>query len=358
MRVHNFGAGPAALPHDVLEEVRSEFLDYAGTGMSVVEMSHRSREYQALHDEVLVTARRLLAAPPDVDVAIIQGGASLQFAMVALNLLEPELTAGYAVTGAWAAKAMADAARVGSVYAAWDGSAEGFRRTPADDEFVIHAGTRYVHITTNETIGGIRYPEWPEVTVPVVADMSSDFMVRPVDWDRAALVYGGVQKNLGPAGAALVFVRRDLVEAAGELPNYLSYRWHTENRSLGNTPPMFTIYLMGKVLARIEARGGVGALAEEIRRKAERIYGVIDASGGFYRSPVEPAYRSHTNVVFRLADEEAEERFLAEAAEAGLVGLRGHRSVGGCRASLYAGVDAESVEVLAGFMEEFAAASR
>ncbi len=354
MRVHNFGAGPSTLPLDVLEEAREEFLDYQGSGMSVIEMSHRSPAYQELHAEVLATARRLVEAPEDVEVAIVQGGASLQFAMVPLNLLEPELTAGYAVTGTWAAKAMADASRVGPVYAAWDGTAEGFRRTPADDELVVHAGTRYLHITTNETIGGIRYPEWPRVAVPIVADMSSDFMVRPVDWGRVALVYGGVQKNLGPSGAALVFIHRDLLEATSELPNYLSYRWHVEHRSLGNTPPMFTIYVMGKVLARIEERGGVAALAEETRRKADLIYGAIDRSEGFYRSPVDPAHRSHTNVVFRLSDAELEARFVEEAARAGLVGLRGHRSVGGCRASLYAGLTFESVERLAEFMDEFA----
>ncbi len=358
MRVHNFGAGPCTLPLDILEEARQEFLDYAGTGMSVIEMSHRSPEYDELHGAAIAAARRLAAAPDDVEVAIIQGGATLQFAMVAMNLLGPDVSGGYAVTGTWGAKAMADAARHGHVYPAWDGAPEGFVRTPADGEIVLHPGTRYLHITTNETIAGIRYPEWPRVEVPLVADMSSEYLARPIPWDRVGLVYGGVQKNLGPAGAALVFIRRDMVESAPELPNYLSYRWHVDTGSLGNTPPMFTIYLMGKVLARLEAQGGVAALAAESQRKAGLIYGVIDGSDGFYRSPVDPAHRSWTNVVFRLPDEDLEGRFLDEAARAHLVGLRGHRSVGGCRASLYAGLPMESAERLAEFMEDFAARHR
>lgn len=358
MRVHNFGAGPCTLPLDILEEAREEFLDFAGTGMSVIEMSHRSPEYQELHQTALAAARRLASAPDDVEVMVVQGGATLQFAMVALNLLQPEVSGAYAVTGTWASKAMADAAGHGHVYPAWDGAPEGFVRTPTDEEIVIHPATRYLHVTTNETIGGIRYPEWPRVDVPIVADMSSEYMARPIDWDRVRLVYGGVQKNLGPAGAALVFVHREVMEGVPELPNYLSYRWHAETGSLGNTPPMFTVYLMGKVLARLERRGGVTALAEESKRKSDLIYGVIERSEGFYRSPVDAAHRSWTNVVFRLADEDMERRFLEAAQTAGLVGLKGHRSVGGCRASLYAGLPMGSVETLAQFMEDFAAGHR
>ncbi|GIU92436.1 MAG: phosphoserine aminotransferase [Acidimicrobiia bacterium] len=352
MRVYNFGAGPCALPVDVLEEVRSELLDYQGTGMSLIEMSHRSATYDRVHRRAMDLAREMAACPDDFEVLFVQGGATLQFSMVPLNLLEDGQRAGYVLSGSWARKAYADASKIGDAYPAWDGGSDAYRRMPSPGEVVIADRTRYLHVTTNETIDGIRMPEFPDVPVPLVADMSSELLARRIDWSRFGIVYGGIQKNLGPAGLAVVYLRRDLPLASG-LPSYLSYRWHVESASLGNTPAMFQIYVMGKVLERLVARGGVDALERETREKAELVYRVIDDSDGFYRNPVEPAHRSHTNVVFRLPDEQLEAEFLAAAQNEGLVGLKGHRSVGGLRASLYSGVTRQAVEALADFMRSF-----
>jgi phosphoserine aminotransferase len=322
--------------------------------MSVIELSHRSKAYDRVHTEALALAREVSGVPDDFDVLFVQGGATLQFGMVPMNVLGPDDRAGHVVSGSWAKKALADARVVGDAYPAWDGSTLGFARMPASDELEIRPGTRYVHVTSNETIDGIRMVEWPDVGLQLVADMSSDYLTRPVPWDRFDLVYGGVQKNLGPAGLALVFVRKEVAAApVRELPVYLRYGWHADSGSLGNTPAMFSIYLMGKVLAGIRDRGGIEALEAETAAKAALLYGVIDRSDGFYRNTVEPAVRSHVNVVFRLPSEDLERRFLGLAEERDLIGLKGHRSVGGIRASLYAALDRTSVEALAGFMEEF-----
>lgn len=355
MRVHNFGAGPCTLPLEVLEEARDEFLDYAGTGMSIIEMSHRSAEYQAVHRRCLELARQMSGAPDEFEVLLVQGGASLQFAMVPINLLGTGGLAGYVVSGAWARKAFSDAGQHGSVFPAWDGAAAGYTSMPEPGEIEVRTGTRYLHVTTNETIGGIRMVEMPDVGIPLVADMSSEFLARPIAWDRYDLVYGGVQKNLAPAGLALVFVRTSVVEAAPEgVAGYLSYRWHASADSLANTPNMFSIYLMGKVLERLVAQGGVEGLERRSADKAALVYGVIDNSDGFYSNPVDRRFRSHLNVVFRLPDDRLEAEFLSSAEEAGMVGLKGHRSVGGCRASLYAGLETASVARLAEFMQRFA----
>jgi phosphoserine aminotransferase len=350
-RVHNFGAGPCTLPLEVLVEARAEFVDFAGSGMSVIELSHRSPEYEAVHRRALDLARRVSGVPDDFDVLFVQGGASLQFAMVPLNLLDPGGRAAYVVSGAWGKRAMEDAASFAPVSAAWDGGAEGYRRMPSPAEVVVEPGARYLHVTTNETIGGIRMVEWPDTAVPLVADVSSELLARPIDWPRYDVVYGGIQKNLGPAGMALVFVRRGAVRDRAPA-GYLSYRWHAEHGSLANTPPMFSIYLMGKVLSRLEAAGGVAALERASAEKASRVYAAIDGSDGFYRNPVDRGCRSHMNVVFRLADEAREEAFLAEAERRGMVGLRGHRSVGGCRASLYAGLAMDAVDALVELMDD------
>lgn len=360
MRIHNFGAGPSTLPLDVLEEARHEWLDIGGTGMSLVELSHRSPTYADLHREALDLAREVSGAPSEFEVVAIQGGATLQFAMAPMNLLEESERAGYVVSGSWAKKALADARRVADAYAAWDGTEDGHLRMPDPGEVEVEPGTGYLHVTSNETIQGLRTVDWPDCGVRLVVDMSSDYLARPIPWDLVDVVYGGAQKNLGPAGLALVFVRSSAVadRAAESLPSYLSYTWFAESESLGNTPPMFSVYLMGKVLRRIRDRGGISALETETAEKANLVYGVIDASDGFYRCPVERRHRSHTNVVFRLPDEETERRFVDGAAAAGLVGLAGHRSVGGCRASLYAGLERSSAEALAEFMEAFRTAAR
>ncbi|MGH8928919.1 MAG: 3-phosphoserine/phosphohydroxythreonine transaminase [Acidimicrobiia bacterium] len=354
MRAHNFGAGPCTLPLEVLEEVQAEFIDFAGTGMSLIELSHRSAEYELVHNQALRLARDVAEAPDDFEVLFIQGGATLQFAMVAMNLLTPADKGGYVVSGSWGKRALEDATPLGSVYAAWDGKASGYGRMPATREIALQPGTRYLHVTTNETIGGIRMVEMPQVGVPLVADMSSEYLARPIDWTLYDLVYGGVQKNLAPAGMAVVYVRRSALERArSDLGSFLRYRWHAETRSLGHTPPMFPIYLMGKVLVRMKASGGIRGAEEAAAAKAGMIYRVIDSSDGFYRNPVDPEVRSHMNVVFRLPDESLETQFLKQAESARMVGLKGHRSVGGLRASLYAAVPMASVEFLAEFMTDF-----
>lgn len=357
MRVHNFGAGPCALPLDVLEEVRDEFPEYGASGMTVVEMSHRSGDYQAIHDETKRLARQVSGAPDDFEILFLQGGATLQFGMVPMNLVEQGDRAGYVVSGAWAQKALADGAGFGG-YAAWSGEESGFTTMPAPGEVEIEDGSRYLHVTSNETIGGIRMVDFPDVAVPLVNDMSSDYLARPIDWDRHDLVYGGVQKNLAPAGMALVFVRRTAVSERADLVTYLRYSTHVDGDSLANTPPMFQVYVMGKVLAHLAARGGTGGLEERSAAKSSLVYAAIEDSDGFYRSPVDPKVRSHTNVVWRLPSVELEKQFVAESAGAGLVGLKGHRSVGGIRASIYAATEIDSVAVLCQFMADFARANR
>jgi phosphoserine aminotransferase len=334
MRVHNFGAGPCTLPFEVLAEAEKELLDYRGAGMSLVEMSHRSVEYDAVHRDTLDLLRRVAGVPAAFDILFVQGGATLQFAMVPMNLL-----------------AGGGSALVGDAYAAWDGAGSAYTTFPASGEVVVRENTRYLHVTTNETIGGIRMVDFPDVGVPLVADMSSEYLARPIEWDRYDLVYGGVQKNLAPSGLAVVFVRSTALDDSTErLPAYLRYRWHADSASLGNTPAMFPIYIMGKVLEVIEDRGGIEALERESADKAAAVYEVIDTSGGFYLSPVAPAVRSHMNVVFRLPSQDLETAFLAEARRRRMVGLKGHRSVGGIRASLYAACRMESVEALTSFM--------
>jgi phosphoserine aminotransferase len=354
MRAHNFGAGPCTLPLEVLEEVQAEFVDFDGTGMSLVEMSHRSPEYEAVHNAALGLAREVAEAPEDFEVLFVQGGATLQFAMVAMNLLAPEQKAGYVVSGSWGKRALEDAGPHGDVYSAWDGKADSYTRMPRPAEIDIRPDTRYLHVTTNETIGGIRMVDTPELGVPLVADMSSDYLTRPIDWRLYDLVYGGVQKNLAPAGMAVIYVRRSALDTARkDLGSFLRYSWHAETRSLGHTPPMFSIYIMGKVLARMKQGGGIRAVEETAAEKAAVLYGVIDESAGFYRNPVDQAVRSHMNIVFRLPEEALEKEFLAASEQAGMVGLKGHRSVGGLRASVYYALPMASVEFLAAFMADF-----
>jgi phosphoserine aminotransferase len=356
-RVYNFCPGPCTLPLDVLEEAQRELVDYAGSGMSLLEMSHRSPPYEAVHEEAMERARRVFRVPDAFSTLFIQGGASLQFSMIPLNLLTgSDRRAGYVVSGSWAKRAFGDAAHHGAVYAAWDGEGEGYTRMPVSGELSIEPGTTYLHITSNETIGGVRFGTWPEVEPQLIADMSSEFMSRPIPWDRFDVVYGGVQKNLAPAGMAVVFVRDSVLEASNrDLGAYLRYDVHAEKDSLYNTPPMFTIWMMSKVLRWVEEAGGLDAMERNAEARAAIVYDAIESSDGFYRSPVEVASRSVTNVVFRLPDADLEARFLAEAAGRGLVNLKGHRSVGGCRASLYNAMPIAGAQALAELMAGFRA---
>ena len=353
-RVYNFCAGPCTLPLEVLEEVQRELLDYKDAGMSIIEMSHRAPEYDAVHEEAVALAMDVFEIPDEFTVLFVQGGATLQFAMVPLNLLHDGRKGAYVGSGSWASAAIRDAKPHGHVYLAWDGADSNYTRMPSSDEISLEDDTRYLHITSNETIGGIRLSEWPEVDLPMVVDVSSELMARPIPWERFDLVYGGVQKNLGPAGAAMVFVRKAILKDTNrELASYLRYDVHYDKRSLHNTPPVFVIYLIGKVLKWMQVRGGLRAIEQAAEEKAALLYDLMDASDGYYRSHVNEHDRSRMNVVFRLPSEELEAEFLNRADAKGLVNLKGHRSVGGCRASLYNAMPKEGAAALAQFMEDF-----
>ncbi len=355
-RVHNFCAGPCTLPLEVLEEVQAEFLDFRGSGMSLVELSHRSTEYDDVHQGSLALFREVFEVPEDFEILFLQGGATLLFSLVPMNLLGRRETAGYVRSGTWGKGAVRDAAFHGDVYVAWDGEPHGFTRMPRDDELEVRDGSRYLHVTSNETIEGIRIAVFPSVGMPLVGDMSSDYVSRPIPWERFDLVYGGAQKNLGPAGLAVVVLRRD-VSVERELGSYLRFDAHADKRSLMNTPPMFAIYVMGKVLDWIRDLGGVRAMEERAHRRSGMVYGAIEESGGFYRSPVDPTDRSLMNIVFRTPTDELDAAFLKGAEAENLMNLKGHRSVGGMRASIYNAMTDEGLEALVEHMRGFTEAN-
>lgn len=360
-RAHNFCAGPCTLPASVLAELADEMVEYGDSGMSVIEMSHRSAEYEAIHFDTIERLRRLYAVPDEFDVLLLQGGATLLFAMIPMNLAPAGADGGgrpvgYALSGSWAKKAFGDAAKVSNAYAAWTEEGPAFTRMPGPADVAVQDGTAYLHVTSNETIEGTRMPAFDGFGARLVADMSSDYLTRPVDWSLFDLVYGGAQKNLGPAGLGVVFVRSELAHTSPDtLPSYLRFDNHAKADSLFNTPPVFSVWATGKMLAWMEANGGLAAMEKRAAERSGMVYDTIDGSGGFYRNPVEPAYRSHTNVVFRLPSPELEADFLVLAEEQRLLNLKGHRSVGGMRASIYNGLPTESVEALVSFMRSFAA---
>jgi phosphoserine aminotransferase len=359
----NFNPGPATLPLPALERARDELLDFAGSGMSVMEHSHRGKDYEAVHDEALSRLRALLAVPADTEILFLQGGASMQFALVPMSFLPPGGSADYVVTGAWTSKAFSEAqawariagARVNA--AASTREADGnYRRVARPDEAKLDPQAAYVHWATNETIHGLQYLEHPRFgSAPQVCDMSSDFLWRPVDASPFDMIYAGAQKNIGPSGVTVVVVKRAFLERGrNDLPSILQYRAHAEAKSLLNTPPTFGIYLVRNVLAWIESVGGLAAIETRNRAKAAALYAAIDAHPDFYRAPVERESRSVMNVVFHLPSEALEKRFVDEAKRAGMVGLKGHRSVGGIRVSLYNAVEPSWCDELARFMKDFA----
>ena len=371
-RTMNFNAGPAALPLPALERARDELLDFAGSGMSVMEHSHRGKEYEKVHDEAIALLRELLGVGDSYEVLFLQGGASQLFAQIPLNLLEKGATADYVVTGAWGEKALSEAKAVAALLGAQthvacttgtgEGKEKSYVRAPLPSEVKATPGAAYLHVTSNETIHGVEYAVDPARpfpdpgAVPLVADMSSDFLWRRFDVSRFGLVYAGAQKNIGPSGVVVAIVSKALVERGRkDVPKIFQLRTAAENRSLYNTPPTFGIYMVRNVLAWLDAEGGLARIEERNRAKARRLYGVIDAHSQFYRCPVEKESRSVMNVVFRLPAVADEERFVAEAKKRGMVGLKGHRSVGGIRVSTYNAVLPEWVDALAAFMEEFAA---
>jgi phosphoserine aminotransferase len=355
-RVYNFCAGPCTLPLSVLEEVQAEFLDFRGSGMSIIEHSHRGAAYDAVHEESLALFRQLFAVPDQFEILFLQGGGVLAFSMVPMNLLREGEEAAYIRSGTWGVGAEKDAAFYGSVYTGWDGRPYSYSRMPAPEEIEIRPGTRYLHITSNETIEGIRFVDFPRLGVPLVADMSSDYLSRSIPWELFDLVYGGAQKNLGPAGLAIVVVRRSVLESSNrKLGSYLRFDLQAEKRSLLNTPPMFAIYMMGKVLNWMRAVGGVAEMKRRADRRSGQVYLAIDESGGFYSSPVERDHRSVMNLVFRLPSDELDAAFLKGAEAVGFFNLKGHRSVGGMRASIYNAMPDEGVDALTAYMTEFAA---
>ena len=353
-RKHNFSAGPCTLPLDVLEEAQAEFVDYQGAGMSLIEMSHRGKHFDEVANEAMALSMEVFNVPDEFSVLFLQGGALLQFSMLPMNLLTDGQKGAYVNSGTWAKGALTDAKEYGEVYTAWDGADNHYTRMPVSIEIQLQKNTRYLHITTNETIGGIRYAEWPEVDVPMVADMSSEYMARPLPWDKFDLVYGGAQKNLGPAGMAVIFVRKSILDNTNKnIGRYLRYDIQESKGSMFNTPPVFPIYMFGKVLKWMKIQGGVNAMESMATEKSSALYSTIDNSDSYFRCPVEELSRSHMNVVFRLPNEDLEKKFLKEATDAGFLNLKGHRSVGGCRASIYNALPKSSVTALTGFMDDF-----
>jgi phosphoserine aminotransferase len=354
--VYNFNAGPAMLPPPVLEQVQAELRDYHGRGMSIMEMSHRSKEYEEVNAQAEARFKRLLGVGDGYRVVFTQGGASTQFAMVPLNFLAPGTTADYLLTGAWAEKALEEATLLGGARVAATTKTAGYNRVPRPEEINLTQDSPYVHLTSNETIQGIQWSRFPDVgTRPLVADMSSDILSRPIDGGKFALIYAGAQKNLGPSGVTAVLLRESwLARANKNVPTMLRYSTHVNNNSLYNTPPSFGVYVLNLVLQWIEKLGGLQAMGERNSRKARIVYEAIDRSGGFYRGHAAPESRSQMNVTFRLSSETLEKQFVKEAEAAGMIGLAGHRSVGGIRASIYNALGPETCEVLAAFMNEFA----
>ena len=351
-RAFNFSAGPAAMPTEVLERAQAEMLDYRGTGMSVMEMSHRSSEFIEIAERAEADFRELLSVSDDYAVLFLQGGATLQFSMVPLNLLGDSASADYLDTGSWSAKAIKEARRLCEVNVV----ASSLDHIPNADEWSTDPQAAYLHICSNETIGGVQFQDFPSADVPLVVDMSSDILSRPVDVSRFAVIYAGAQKNMGPAGLAVVVVRKDLLgRARPGTPSMLDYSVHAEAGSMSNTPPTYSWYLAGLVFEWLKDQGGLAAVEHANRCKASKLYGLIDASDLFH-SPVASADRSFMNVTFTLPDAELDAQFLAGAREAGLLNLKGHRSVGGMRASIYNAVPEAAVDALVGYMREFEAA--
>lgn len=353
-RKHNFSAGPAALPQAVLAQAREEILDWHGKGLSIMEMSHRSPEFISVAEAAERDLRDLLSIPGNYKVLFLQGGATSQFSMVPMNLLAGADSADYIDTGIWSGKAIAEASRYTRVSVAASTKGERYSRVPSQDELKLNPAAAYVHYTSNETIGGVEYDYVPDTgDVPLVVDMSSDILARPIDVSRYGLIYAGAQKNIGPAGLTVVIVREDLLgHTLAGTPTMYDYKVHADADSMNNTPPTFAWYMTGLVFKWLKEQGGVEGITQVNQRKASRLYAAIDGSD-FYDNPIAPANRSIMNVPFTLADSALDKLFLERAEAEGMLNLKGHRSVGGMRASIYNAVSETSVEALIAFMQEF-----
>jgi phosphoserine aminotransferase len=353
-RIFNFSAGPAVLPVEVLEEAQRDLIALPGVGMSILEISHRSKPFDDVIEGCEADLRALAAIPANYHVLFLQGGASLQFSMVPMNLLPPGGSADYIVTGSWSEKAVKEAKRVGAVKIAATTAADNYARVPKQSELTLDPAAAYVHYTTNNTIFGTEWHNVPDVgRVPLVADTSSDMFSRPIDIGKFGLIYAGAQKNLGPSGLTLVIIRDDLVSRTpASLATMLQYGVHVENKSMYNTPPVFGVYIMRLVLKWLLKEGGLSAIDASNARKAQKLYAEIDRTG-YYQGHAQPDSRSRMNVTFRLPSEELEKKFVKESTAAGLDGLKGHRSVGGLRASIYNAFPEAGVDALVAFMKEF-----
>ncbi|MCK9862421.1 3-phosphoserine/phosphohydroxythreonine transaminase [Paenibacillus sp. ATY16] len=355
-RAYNFNAGPAALPLEVLQQAQEQFVEYQGAGMSIMEMSHRSALYEQVNNESQALMRELFGIPDNYHVLFLQGGASQQFAMIPMNLLSAGRPAAYVKTGAWADKAIKEAKLIGETVIAASSENDNFMRMPSINEIVVPENAAYLHLTSNETIGGVQFQEFPTNLghVPLIADMSSDILSRPIDISKFGLIYAGAQKNLGPSGVTVVIVRDDLVqESPKNIPAIFRYDTHAKNKSLYNTPPSFSVYMVNLVLKWIKGNGGVAAMEQLNRDKTKLIYDAIDQSNGYYVGCAHPDSRSLMNITFRMQSEELEKQFVKESEQNGFVGLKGHRDVGGLRASTYNAVPHESCKALAEFMADF-----
>jgi len=355
-RVHNFNPGPSVLPVPVLETAQAEMLDFQGSGMSVMELSHRSKEFESIIHTAEADLRELLGIPANYKVLFLQGGASLQFAMLPMNMRPAGASADYIVTGSWSKTAWKEAAKLGATCVAFNGEADNYSRLPAENEYAFDPKAAYVHFCHNETIHGVEFKSEPVPPqgVELICDMSSDFLSQAVDVSKYAMIYAGAQKNAGPAGVVVAIIREDMLARVPEkMPVMLDYKLLAESGSLHNTPPCFAIYMVGLVLKWIKDLGGLTAIRKINDKKAGLVYNAIDQSGGFYRGHARPDARSIMNIPFRLPSEELEDQFVKASKKADLIGLKGHRSVGGLRASLYNALSVESAKALAEFMVTF-----
>lgn len=354
-RVYNFNPGPSTLPYPVLQEAAKDIVNFHDRGMGIIEMSHRSKEFMAVAAEAEALIRELMAIPDNYKVLFLQGGASSQFFMIPMNLLGGNKRATYLNTGVWSAKAIKEARLFGEIDVAYSSQETKFNRVPKDDEYTVHPDSEYLYFVSNNTIYGTQFPAFPDTRTMLIADMSSDILSRPVDVNRFGIIFAGAQKNMGPAGVTVVIIRDDLLERNPEaaLPTMLRYKTHADKGSMFNTPPCFAIYCLGLVMKWLKDRGGVEAIGKINADKAAILYDAIDGTD-FYRGHAEKDSRSNMNISFNLPTPELETQFVAEATAAGLVGLKGHRSIGGCRASIYNAFPGEGVEKLVEFMDVFA----
>lgn len=354
-RIFNFSAGPCTLPLAALEKAQKEFLDYQCSGMSIIEQSHRGKGYDEVHNAAIQNLKFLLQVPDEFSILMLHGGATQNFVMIPMNFASEGKSIDYVLTGSWSKKAAAEGKRYAGYNEIWTNESEKFTRMPKASEITPSANAAYVHICSNETIGGIELQEYPDCgDVPVIMDMSSHIMSRHIPFDKLDMVYAGAQKNLGPAGMGVVIIRNSLIEKANtDISNFLSYKTHADANSLYNTPPVFAIYMMNNTLEWVKANGGVVGMEKLASSRANALYNAIDASNGWYSCPVDKSCRSNMNIVWRLPSEDLEKKFIGEAAAAGFSSLKGHRSVGGCRASMYNAMPVEGAHKLAEFMIDF-----